>query len=207
MASEKDPPQDPRRSKDAAIVDNLLEGLFFDHGGGGKVGGPAKQTPPPSRASRPVSGPSASSRPHLPTSRTIARSGNAGLATWSRVALGLVLAVAMTQWPYRHACGLSLAIYLSAVAVLMVAALWGGAFSWNNRQALAHLVSLGLVGWGLVLAAGEVLPRVGYARETASWGCAVAPAPAQRAGPPEVPAVEAPQGGAESPEPVPRGST
>jgi len=35
----------------------------------------------------------------------------------------------------------------------------------------AHVVSLGLIVWGLVLAAQQVLPRIGYAAASASWRC------------------------------------
>jgi hypothetical protein len=36
---------------------------------------------------------------------------------------------------------------------------------------LAHLLSQLLVIWGLVLAAAVVLPRVGYAKDAATWLC------------------------------------
>ena len=95
---------------------------------------------------------------------------------WGRSA---ALAVGVPQWPYSRACGFPLATYLAVVGVVLVAAVWGGVFSWNNRLAVAHLVSLGMLGWGLVLGASQVLPRVGYASQAASWSCSVqSPAPA-----------------------------
>ena len=39
---------------------------------------------------------------------------------------------------------------------------------------MAHAVSQILLLWGLILGAGQVLPRVGYAKELATWRC-VAP--------------------------------
>lgn len=79
----------------------------------------------------------------------------------------------MTQWPYAHACGFELGLYLAAVGMVIVVGAWGGLFAWKNRLVLAHIVSLGLLVWGFVLGAGQVLPRVGYAMEQATWGCSV----------------------------------
>jgi hypothetical protein len=36
---------------------------------------------------------------------------------------------------------------------------------------LAHVLSLVSIVWGLVLVAGVVLPRVGYAKDAATWFC------------------------------------
>jgi hypothetical protein len=87
----------------------------------------------------------------------------------------------VAQWPYSHACGFQLGAYLAAVGVVILAAVWGGAFSWNNRLAVAHVVSIGVLGWGVALGAGQVLPRVGYASHSAAWGCVAqaTPAPTQ----------------------------
>jgi len=93
------------------------------------------------------------------------------LATWLRVLLGLGLAVAITQWPYPSACGLNLFVYLGAIATVAVAGLWSAVSSWRRRLGLAHLISLLVLGWGLVLAAREILPRTGYAREVRAWTC------------------------------------
>ncbi len=93
------------------------------------------------------------------------------LTTWLRVLLGLVLAVAITQWPYKTACGFNLAMYLGAIATVVVAGLWSAVSSWQRRLGLAHLLSLGVLGWGLVLGAREILPRTGYAREVRTWTC------------------------------------
>lgn len=91
--------------------------------------------------------------------------------TWFRVVLGLLLAVGITQWPYANACGLNLAMYLGAIATVIVAGLWSSVSSWNRRLGFAHFLSLGVLLWGLVLAAREVLPRTGYARELRTWSC------------------------------------
>jgi len=106
-----------------------------------------------------------------------ARAGELGryarLFTWVRLTLGLLLGAAMTQWPYTHGCGLPLFAYLGGVLAVLVAALWSTVSSWKTRSAFAHALSLGLLVWGALLAAREVLPRIGYAKEAAEWTCQV----------------------------------
>ena len=41
----------------------------------------------------------------------------------------------------------------------------------GNQNAIAHLVSLIALFWGIVLAAEQILPRVGYAASEAVWRC------------------------------------
>jgi hypothetical protein len=98
--------------------------------------------------------------------RTSSRAG-----TWARVGLGLLIGIGMTQWPYTHGCGLKLFIYLGGVFTVIVAGVWSGLSSWKRQMGVAHILSQGLVIWGLVLAAREVLPRIGYALEAATWFC------------------------------------
>lgn len=112
-----------------------------------------------------------SARPSLRTPRVGGGSESGRLGTWARIAIGCLVAAAMTQWPYAHACGFKLGLYLAAVGMVIVAGAWGGSFAWRNRLVLAHIVSQGLLVWGFVLGAGQVLPRMGYAREQATWGC------------------------------------
>jgi len=95
----------------------------------------------------------------------------ARLTTWIRVGLGLMLGVGMLVWPYSHVCGVKLIFYMIGASTVIVAGVWSGISSWKRRMGLAHLVSLGLVLWGLVLAAAVVLPRAGYANQTAVWFC------------------------------------
>jgi hypothetical protein len=98
----------------------------------------------------------------------------ATLTTWFRVLLGLLLAVGITQWPYPNACGLNLAMYLGAISAVVVAGLWSSLTSWQRRLGLAHALSLLVLLWGLLLAAREVLPRVGYAKHARTWSCSLA---------------------------------
>ncbi|HTS88996.1 MAG TPA: hypothetical protein VMG41_10935 [Gemmatimonadales bacterium] len=95
----------------------------------------------------------------------------ATLTTWLRVILGLLLAIGMTQWPYPTACGLNLAVYLTAIMVVIVAGFWSAISSWRRRLGLAHVLALLVLLWGGILAAREVLPRVGYARHARTWSC------------------------------------
>jgi hypothetical protein len=97
--------------------------------------------------------------------------GGAWLGTWARVILGLLVGIGMTQWPYTHGCGLRLIFYLLGVGAVLAAGVWSGISSWKRRLGVAHLLSQGLIIWGLVLAAREVLPRIGYAKVEAPWLC------------------------------------
>jgi hypothetical protein len=67
------------------------------------------------------------------------------------------------------------AAYLFATAVLTGAGVWSAFWSWRHRTARAHVLSLLIVLWGIVLATQEILPRTGYARPTlerpAGWLC------------------------------------
>lgn len=93
------------------------------------------------------------------------------VVAWLRATLAAVVAAAMSQWPYAHECGLSLNIYAGVVATIMIAGGWASIWAWRVRSAGAHLLSLGVVFWGIVLAAEVILPRIGYAREVAAWAC------------------------------------
>jgi hypothetical protein len=95
----------------------------------------------------------------------------AALSTWFRVLLGAALAVGMTQWPYFHACGTALFVYVGSIGVVGLAGLWGAVSSWRRRMGLAHTVSLLVLLAGGFLAASEILPRIGYAKRAATWFC------------------------------------
>ena len=93
------------------------------------------------------------------------------LGTWARMVLSYALGIAMFSWPYSHACGARLFVYLGGVGVVIIAGVWSSLSSWKRRLGLAHLFSQGLVMWGLWLALREILPRVGYAKDVATWFC------------------------------------
>jgi hypothetical protein len=97
------------------------------------------------------------------------------LGVFLRLAISVVLGIAIVFWPYAARCGFGLAAYLAAVIALVVAGGWSAVWTWRHRSARGHLLSLLLVLWGLVLGAVEVLPRTGYAIPTpnhpAYWVC------------------------------------
>jgi hypothetical protein len=102
----------------------------------------------------------------------------AGTRTWGaflRLTLATALGVGILFWPYPKQCGVELAGYLAAVSAVTIGGLWSGFWTWRHRTARAHVLSLLLVVWGLLLGAMEILPRVGYARVDATrpvgWSC------------------------------------
>jgi anti-sigma factor RsiW len=108
----------------------------------------------------------------------------ASTRTWPallRLALASALGVGILFWPYPKQCGVELAGYLVAVAVVLLGGLWSSVWTWRHRTARAHMLSLLLVMWGIVLGAIEILPHAGYARPDAArpagWSCASPAAP------------------------------
>jgi hypothetical protein len=109
-------------------------------------------------------------------------------ATWVWVMLAAALAVVLVLWPRANDCGLGLLYYLAGIAALLITGLFGARASWRRHQGLAHTLALLAIGGSLVLAAQEILPRTGYARDAARWTCPVASsepqAPSFEAAPP-----------------------
>jgi hypothetical protein len=152
--------------KELAAIDKIM------------AAGPAVPAATPAAAPQPGRAPASAGG----DARRAAGSGRyARFFTWVRLALGLALGAAMTQWPYTHGCGVPLFAYLGGVLAVLVAALWSGVSSWRTRSALAHFLSLALFVWGGFLAAREILPRIGYAKQGAAWVCPApgAPSPAR----------------------------
>jgi hypothetical protein len=119
-----------------------------------------------------------------PAARAEVAAERAATRTWGaflRLALATALGVGILFWPYSTRCGFGLAGYLAAVAAIVAGGLWSSVWTWRHRTARAHILSLLLIVWGLVLAAIEVLPRSGYAKPTAErpagWTCSVAAPP------------------------------
>lgn len=147
------PPRD--WDKELAKIDRAMAGM-------------PNQAPPPAGApaTRAASAPAARA---LPPAAAVG--GRARAATWFRVLLTVALAVALPLWPYAHGCGSGLWLYLTAVSVTGLSAMWAGFSAWRRRQGLAHLLALLAIGWTLVLGAREILPRIGYAKTAAAWTC------------------------------------
>ncbi|HVM41884.1 MAG TPA: hypothetical protein VMT77_00170 [Gemmatimonadales bacterium] len=160
--------------KEMAQIDKLI------------ASGAADRTPP--AAAPAAAAPAARARAAAPAAPAGVKRSSV-VFTWVRLILGLAAGIGMTQWPYERGCGVLLFVYLAAVGGVIVAGLWSAVSSWRTRSAFAHALSLGLVCWGGLLGAREVLPRVGYARTSAAWFCPAgsAPAPGTRT-PPAAPA-------------------
>jgi hypothetical protein len=95
-------------------------------------------------------------------------------ASWPailRLALSVLLAVGILFWPYENRCGIGLAGYLVAVTAVVGSGVWSALWTWRHRTGRAHMLSLLLIAWGLVLGAAEVLPRSGYAKQALPWSC------------------------------------
>jgi hypothetical protein len=74
-------------------------------------------------------------------------------------------------WPYPRSCGFPLVGYLGAVTTIMLAGGWAAVAAWRYRASLAHIISMILVLYGIMLGAAELLPRTGYAVDHATWEC------------------------------------
>jgi hypothetical protein len=97
------------------------------------------------------------------------------LGVLARLVLAVALGVGMLFWPYSARCGVGLFGYLGAASMVVVAGVWSSVWSWRHRSGQAHILSLLLIVWGVILGATEILPRVGYAipdaQHPAIWMC------------------------------------
>jgi hypothetical protein len=118
-------------------------------------------------------------RPTAPQRRFVA-------LTWFWTGLAILLGLALLLWPYEKNCGIRLIFFIGAGALALLAGVIGATNSWAHHRGLAHLLSLLVIVWSGVMVAREILPRVGYARESRDWTCpppAPAPNPAPQAAP------------------------
>jgi hypothetical protein len=101
------------------------------------------------------------------------------VALWARVLLGIALGGLMTQWPYPYGCGLPLLGYFGGIFTVLLTGGWIAFASWRLRSGVTHLLAVILFFWGIVLAAEQLLPRIGYAADQASWRCPPERSPAR----------------------------
>lgn len=141
----------------ALEVDRLLAQIGHEHSGSRRAvagnGAPLRAS-----ASTRHAGPQAPGRPDVSL-------------LWLRLLLAAGLGAMMTQWPYGFDCDWPLARYLGAVAIIVVTAGWIMIDAWRMRRPVAHVAALILAFWGIVLAAEQLLPRIGYAAQVAVWQC------------------------------------
>jgi hypothetical protein len=145
--------------KELAKIDKQLESvsdaqLFPDKA---KPGSP----PPVGASTVPVS-------PKVAADRAAARSWPAIL----RLTLSVLLGVGIMFWPYENRCGGGLIAYLLAVSAVIASGVWSSVWTWRHNAARAHILSILLIAWGVMLGASEILPRVGYAKQVLTWSCA-----------------------------------
>ena len=107
--------------------------------------------------------------------------------TWFWTGLAIILAVALPLWPNDKSCGLRLVFYLGAAVIALLMGVLGALASWSHRRGLALLLSLVATLWAGVMAAREILPRVGYAKQELHWTCPEEPPAAAPATAPTTP--------------------
>jgi hypothetical protein len=157
--------EQPRNwDKELADIDRAIE----------KQGASAPPGAPPALPSGGVSSPAP--RAAAPAVPAVARGSVA--RAWFWMALAVLLAAALPLWPYGKSCGLQLFFYLGAAALALLAGAAGAINGWRTRRGLAHLISLLVVVFAGVMAAREILPRIGYAAESQTWFCPSVPEPA-----------------------------
>ena len=103
------------------------------------------------------------------------QSSTSTLGVMLRLLLATALGVGIVFWPYGTRCGLPLFGFLASAGLVSGAGVWSALWTWKHRSARGHMLSLALVLWGGLLAASEILPRVGYAQPSpdhpATWFC------------------------------------
>ncbi len=92
-----------------------------------------------------------------------------------RLVLTLALGIGILFWPYGTRCGLPLFGFLASAGLITVSGIWSAIWTWRHRSGRGHVAALVLALWGALLAANEVLPRIGYATPSeahpAVWLC------------------------------------
>ncbi len=101
---------------------------------------------------------------------------------WVKVTIAVAAAAGLMYWPWPARCGPPLIGFTAATGSVALLGLWSAIGTWRHRLGLAHVASLLVIVWGMLLGAREVLPRIGYAVPTAArtvgWSCdGIAPAP------------------------------
>ena len=88
-----------------------------------------------------------------------------------RLVLSVALGIGVLFWPYANRCGIGLAGYLFVVIAVAGSGIWSAVWTWRHRAGRAHVLSILVIAWGLMLGATEILPRVGYAQKALPWNC------------------------------------
>jgi hypothetical protein len=94
---------------------------------------------------------------------------------WFWTLLSILLTVGLVVWPFDRTCGIRLIFFLGACLLTLLTGVLGAFASWAHRQGVAMLLSLLVILFAGIMAAGEILPRAGYAKEALEWTCPAAP--------------------------------
>jgi len=131
--------------------------------------------PPPTAPATGKPEPAAGKKARAAAPASVEPRATSSWGVYARLTLSVLVGVAMVVWPYPARCGIGLAGYLAAVAVVTASGIWNSVWTWRHRAAKAHTLSLLIILWGLVLGSMEVLPRFGYAKpdanHPATWAC------------------------------------
>jgi hypothetical protein len=127
----------------------------------------------------PARGALPAAKPAAPVAPAAAKPAAGAWASWIKVAVAVAAAVGLMFWPWPARCGPPLLGFTAATGAVALLGIWSAIGTWRHRLGLAHVASLLVIVWGLVLGARETLPRIGYAIPTvarpAGWSCAVVP--------------------------------
>jgi len=164
-------PQEPKKDPLKDEIDELLKQL--------PEADPSLETDPDQPSAKPVEPAPEDTVVTSPTSTEPTRRDR--IWVWVRAGLAILLGAGITQWPHLSECGWSLLGFFGALVAVTLVGLWANIWAWKLRMGVAHLLGLVVVGWGIALIAGQVLPRTGYAQSQAAWRCPVPePAPLVR---------------------------
>ena len=98
---------------------------------------------------------------------------------WVKVSIAVAAAAGLMFWPWPARCGPPLLGFTAATGAVALLGVWSAIGTWRHRLGLAHVASLLVIVWGMLLGAREILPRVGYATPTADralgWSCDALP--------------------------------
>lgn len=128
---------------------------------------PAAKASEPPRAAAPAGGPGTGLSPRAAGGAATVRP----VTLFAVALLGPLGAGALAIWPYGKACSLPLLAYLVGVLAVFGASVWAMRLAWRARRGGVMLLGLATMLAALMLAALEVLPRIGYAKVAMEWVC------------------------------------
>ena len=116
----------------------------------------------------------------VPSVRAASADHGGAWRSWVKVIAAVAAAGSLMYWPWPARCGLPVVGFTVATGGVALLGIWSAIGTWRHRLGLAHVASILVTAWGLMLGAREVLPRVGYAIPTieraGQWSCDGLPA-------------------------------